>query len=198
MKVWHQYWLNLNIINLPVGRQVLIFFTMKKITIVLAFIGMIMLQGCTVNEDNTNNIDNDTISEVFELRNVNFSFNPNDGYNINRTLNPQIFASDVVLIYRLSGTIDANTPIWQLIPRTLFLPQGELDYDFDFSREDFTIYAGGTYNLANTPNFIQNQTFRIVIVPGFFSNKNVSKVDFSDYNAVVNYFNIDESKLKQL
>lgn len=171
---------------------------MKKITLVLAFIGMITLQGCTVNEDNTNNIDNDTISEVFELRNVNFSFNPNDGYNIYRTLNPQIFASDVVLIYRLSGTIDANTPIWQLIPRTLFLPQGELDYDFDFSKEDFTIYAGGTYNLANTPNFIQNQTFRIVIVPGFFSNKNINKIDFSDYNEVIKTFNIDESKIKQL
>jgi hypothetical protein len=169
---------------------------MRKITLVLAFIGMITLQGCTVNEDNGDNIDNDTISEVFELRNVNFGFSPANGYSIYRSLNPQIFASDVVLIYRLSGTIDANTPIWQLIPRTLFLPQGELDYDFDFSREDFTIYAGGTYDLSLTPNFITNQTFRIVIVPGFFGKN--SAVDVKNYNEVIKAFNIDETKIKVL
>jgi hypothetical protein len=43
-------------------------------------------------------------------------------------------------------------------PRTLFLTEGELDYDFDFS-EDFTIYAGGTYDLSATPQYIDNQTF---------------------------------------
>ncbi|MFN7675574.1 hypothetical protein [Flavobacterium sp.] len=173
-----------------------IFYAMsKKITLVLAFIGMIMLQGCTVNE-NTDTIDNDTISEVFELRNVNFSFNPNDGYTIYQTFNPQIFPSDVVLIYRLSGLINSNTPIWQSIPRTLFLPQGELDYDFDFSSVDFTIYAGGTYNLGLTPSFITNQTFRIVIIPGFFGKN--SSLDYNDYNAVINAYNIDDSKVKIL
>ena len=44
---------------------------MKKITLLIAFIGMIALQSCTVNEEN-DNVDNDTIAEVFELRNVNF------------------------------------------------------------------------------------------------------------------------------
>jgi hypothetical protein len=44
---------------------------MKKITLLIAFIGMIALHGCTVNEEN-DNVDNDTIAEVFELRNVNF------------------------------------------------------------------------------------------------------------------------------
>jgi hypothetical protein len=49
-----------------------------------------------------------------------------------------------------------------------FLTEGELDYDFDFSKEDFTIYAGGTYDLSATPQYIDNQTFS-VIVPGSFS-----------------------------
>jgi arginine/ornithine N-succinyltransferase beta subunit len=48
-------------------------------------------------------------------------------------INPQIFASDVILIYRMSGTIDSNTPIWQLI-RGLFSSLKVLDYDFDFSK----------------------------------------------------------------
>lgn len=132
---------------------------MKKITLLIAFIGMITLQSCTVNEVQ-DNVDNDTISEVFELRNVNFSYNSSTGgYFIYRTLNPQIYASDNILIYRMSDVIDSNTPVWQLIPRTLYLSGGdELDYDYDFSREDFTIYADGTYNLASTPQYINNQT----------------------------------------
>jgi hypothetical protein len=169
---------------------------MKKITLVLAFIGMITLNSCTVN-DNTNNVDQDTISEVFELRNVNFGFDGGNNYSIYRTLNPQIFSSDVVLIYRMSGLINSSTPIWQLIPRTLYLPQGELDYDFDFSKEDFTIYAGGTYDLTLTPNYLTNQTFRIVIIPGYFS-KNSKQVDFSDYKATLEAFNIDDSKVHSI
>ena len=164
---------------------------MKKITLVLAFIGMITLQSCT----KTDTVNNTILSEVFELRNINFDF-ANNSYSIYRTLNPQINQSDVILIYRLSGTIDSSTPIWQLIPRTLYLTQGELDYDFDFSKEDFTIYAGGTYDLSLTPSYITNQTFRIVIVPGYFSNKMSNKnFDYSNYNAVVKAFNIDENKI---
>jgi hypothetical protein len=171
---------------------------MKKITLILAFIGMITLQSCSVNE-NHNVTDNDTISEVFELRNVDFNYNPTDGYTIYQTFNPNIADSDVVLIYRLTGVINSSTPIWKQIPRTVYLPEGELDYDFDFSKVDFTIYAGGTYDLSQTPAYITNETFRIVIIPGYLSNKSMNgKVDLSDYNAVVRAFNIDESKIKEI
>jgi hypothetical protein len=56
------------------------------------------------------------IAEVFELKNVDFSYNATDGYTIFiEALTPQIFASDVILIYRMSGTIDSTLFIWQLI-----------------------------------------------------------------------------------
>ena len=99
-------------------------------------------------------------------------------------------------MYRLTGTINAQTPIWQLIPRTLFLNEGELDYDFDFSKVDFTIYAGGTYNLALTPQFIQNQTFRIVIIPGYFS-KNAG-LNYEDYDSVIKALHINDSNVTVL
>lgn len=171
---------------------------MKKITLLIAFIGMITLQSCTVNEVQ-DNVDNDTIAEVFELRNVNFSYNNSTGgYFIYRSLNPQIYASDNILIYRMSDLIDSNTPVWQLIPRTLYLNEGELDYDFDFSREDFTIYADGTYNLSVTPEYIFNQTFRIVIIPGYFSNRSATQVDLNDYNAVIQAYGISPNNVKRL
>lgn len=172
---------------------------MKKITLLIAFIGMIALQSCTVNEEN-DNVDNDTIAEVFELRNVNFSYNSSTGgYFIYRSLNPQIYASDNILIYRMSDLIDSNTPVWQLIPRTVYFGNGdELDYDYDCSKEDFTIYANGTYDLSETPEYIFNQTFRIVIIPGYFSSRRAVQVDFSDYNAVIETFGINPNNIKNL
>lgn len=137
-------------------------------------------------------------SEVFELKNINFGYTVNDGYTIYQTLNPQINSADGILIYRLSGTIDPTTPTWQLIPRTLYLDQGELDYDYDFSKEDFTIYAGGNYDLSLTNSYLQSQTFRIVIIPGYFSGKGKKTVDKTDYNAVIKAYDINDSNVKTL
>lgn len=168
---------------------------MKKIITLFAVIGMLSLQGCTPTD---NSVDNDTIAEAFEIKSKNFYNDPIDspdeGYFIYGKFTPNIYPSDVVLIYRLSGTIDSNTPIWQLIPRTLFLTQGELDYDYDFSKEDYTIYAGGTYNLALTPQYLNNQTFRIVIVPANL----VQGVDKNNYPAVMSALNIKENQIQKI
>jgi len=172
---------------------------MKKIFLLLAVIGVSILSGCEGPEGLPGQNGQDgLLSEVFELKGVNFDYDNEIGYNIRRTLNPQIYASDAILIYRLSGTINSSTPIWQLIPRTLFLGDDELDYDFDFSQQDFTIYAGGTFDLAFAPEYIQNQTFRIVILPGYFSGKSKSTVDKNDYNAVIKAYKIDDSHIKIL
>lgn len=173
---------------------------MKRIFLLLAVVSMTVFQSCEGDPGPPGRDGQDGISvesEVFELQNVNFQLNNNNEYVIFRDLNPAIFDSDNILIYRLAGTIDPQTPIWQLIPRTLYLNEGELDYDFDFSAIDFTIYAGGTYNLATTPQFINNQTFRIVIIPGYFS-RGGTVVDFEDYDAVIDAYDIDDSNVKIL
>jgi hypothetical protein len=175
---------------------------MKKIITLFAIIGLVAFSSCEGPEgppgfDGPPGLPGG-VSEVFELKNFDFAYNVKTGYTIYQKLNPQLEPSDVIIIYRLAGTIDASTPIWQQIPRTLYPSQGELDYDFDFSKEDFTIYAGGTYDLSLTPEFIKNQTFRIVILAGAFSGKSVNKPDYSDYNAVIKKYNIDDSNVKKL
>ena len=160
---------------------------MKKIILILAFIGMISLQGCS-NNDNT---DNDTISEVFEYTNVNFL--PND-YSVVLTYPHSIVSSNMVLVYRLSGSFQGED-VWKPLPETYYFDDGTLDlrYDYDFTRFDSELHLEG-FDLAGvTDGYKINQIFRVVVIPGYL-NKN-GKVDFKNYNAVVKAFNIDESKI---
>jgi len=166
---------------------------MKRSTLILAFIGMIMLQSCSVNE-NRNATDNDTISEVWEYTNVNFQ--PNN-YSVLLTYPHPIYTSDMVLVYRLSG-IDQGQDVWKLQPETFFFDDGTLDfeYNFDFTRYDVNLFMNG-FDLQSVSNqYRLNQIFRVVVVPGYFGKNNILKN--KDYKTVVKALNIDESKIKKI
>lgn len=167
---------------------------MKKITLVLAFIGMISLNSCTVNEVRETPFDSDTISEVYE---VTRSFTASNNYSTLIDLPNPIFSSDMILVYRLSG-ISGGTDVWKLQPENYFFSDGTLDfgYDFDFTQFDVQLYMNGNDLGSVSTGFRINQVFRIVIVPGFFGKSTNSTVNFNDYNAVIKAFNIDESKIK--
>ncbi len=167
---------------------------MKKFLpiLMIAFVGLFVM-SCGNRDEVINNPDSDTYSVVIDIKNQNFELK-NNQYVISKKFLNTLYDSDVVLIYRQAGT-DAGAPVWQLIPRTLYLTQGELDYDFDFTKYDVKIYANGTYNLATTPQYINNQTFRVVIVPASFKNANIN---YEDYDSVIKHFNIDDSKVTNL
>lgn len=166
---------------------------MKKLTLILAFIGMITLNSCTTQDDI---VDNDTISEVFEYSNVNFL--PNS-YGVFLTFPHSIFSSDMVLVYRLSA-VDQGEDVWKLVPETFYFPDGTLDfaYNSDFTRFDANVYLTGN-DLGSVPNeFRLNQVLRVVVIPGFFGNKSTSIQDFSNYNEVINKFKIDDTKIAKI
>ncbi len=172
---------------------------MRKIFMFLAVAGLVSLSACQGDEGPQGPAGPE--SQVLELNTVNFGFDNEFGYNIYHTFSDFGLApydSDNVLIYRLSGTIDSQTPIWQSIPRTIYFADSsdELDYDFDFSPVDFTIYAGGNFDISTEPSYLNGQTFRIVIIPGYFANR--KNVDLTDYNAVIQAYGIDDSHVKKL
>lgn len=168
---------------------------MKKITLLLAFIGMITLQSCTVNE--VKNVpDNDTISEVFE---VTRSFNPSNGFSTFVDLGTPIYTSDMILVYHLYDVVGSQD-VWRLMPQTYYLNGGdELDFNYDFTTTDVNIFLDANFPLVNlSSTWTQNQTFRIVIIPGYFSNKSANQVDFSDYNAVIQAYGIHTTHIKKI
>lgn len=151
--------------------------------------------SCVDRDDNAYQ-NTDTIGVVYELQSVSFQLNNSNEYVISREFQNPIYNGDVILIYRKSGTTSNGSPVWQQIPRTLYVPQGELDYDFDFSRYDILITAGGNYDIATTPEFLTGQTFRVVVVPA--SATGSTKMDYSNYENVINQFNLKNAKVVNL
>lgn len=165
---------------------------MKKITLLIALFGMIIFQSCTVNDNTTpaTYTDNDTISEVWEY---NRSFTAANNYSNLITFPHTIYASDMVLVYRLSNVV-SGTDVWRQLPETHYFNDGTLDfkYDFDFTRYDVNIFLDG-YALDQLNTSVRlNQIFRVVVVPGYFGNKTTKykDIDFSNYNEVVAKLNI--------
>lgn len=174
---------------------------MKRIFLFLAVVASAtVFQSCT-GDDGAPGAPGPN-SLVYEIRNQNLTLDPDvQGqyiiYNtFSNTIGGDLFDAETLLVYRLSSTFNNGTPVWQLIPRTLYSSAGELDYDYDFSPIDFTIYASGTYNPSQTPALITNQTFRLVVIPGTFANKSATPVNFEDYDAVLKYYKIDGSNVK--
>jgi len=169
---------------------------MKKLfPFLLVLITSFFLFNCKEDDDVQVQVD---YPAVYDLRNVNFSYNATDGWTYGQSFNNTLLDQDYVVIFRQTGT-SGNAPVWQQIPRTLYLDQGELDYDFDFSKNDFMIYAGGTYDISTTPQYLNNQTFRVVLVPAVYG-KNGTSEDLKklSYEEIIAKYNIDDSKVGTL
>lgn len=177
---------------------------MKKILpfILLAGIGFLSY-SCDRSDDvvvQNPGTDSDTVPL---MKDVNVSLNSSNNYAHVELLN--INTTDVVLVYRKDPT--ANNA-WQLVPKTYYLANNrELEYNFLFNSQKVEIFTEGvapaTLTSAEANTYLNNQTFRIVLVfanAGKTAGKNAAaakpNIDYSDYNAVAKYYNLDESKVQ--
>ncbi|WP_394665543.1 hypothetical protein [uncultured Chryseobacterium sp.] len=165
---------------------------MKKFLpiLIMAFVSLFIF-SC---KDDT---DSDTYSQS---KDVVGSFNSGNNYAFTQGINIQ--GTDVVLVYRNLGAA------WQLIPKMEYIPNStgmptdrEFQYNFVFDNQNVQIRIDDqNFNLATGLNsteaneYLNNQRFRIVLVPAS-AGKNAS-VNYDDYNSVIKYYNIDESKIK--
>jgi len=170
---------------------------MKKCVFILVCIfGFVFLQSCEGPSGPRGPQGSQGIpgveSEVFE---VTTSFADANGYSSTFVLNPPIFASDNVLVYELREVINGQN-VWKLLPQTYFFDLGIMTYNYDFTKNDFRLFLNATFDLhLLDPSWKNNITFRIVVIPGYFS---LDQIDTSDINAVMNAFDLKDSQIFQL
>ncbi len=132
-------------------------------------------------------------SEVFE---VNTSFSAANNFAQIYNLTPTILPSDNLLVYQLTNVQDGIDE-WALLPQIYYFPQGQAQYNYTFSLDRFTLLIDGDFDLNQLPtSFTQGITFRIVIVPGYFSGK--KNLDTRDYKAVIKALNLEGKEAKVL
>ncbi len=116
----------------------------------------------------------------------------------------EVLESDAVLVYREWEQLPdqnggAPISVWRLLPQTVFLPQGALQYNFDHTFLDATMFIDTQFD-RNTleAKWTTNQKFRVVIIPADFpkNGRLGQPIDYNDYKAVSEMLNLDESKIQ--
>lgn len=122
------------------------------------------------------------------------------GYEFPNTV--EVFEDDVVLVYLLwDQTEDGNgqaVDIWRLMPQTRILDQGLLQYNYDYTFFDVSLFLEADFDLGTLmPGDTDNQVFRIAILPAErVSGK--SSVDRSNIHEVMSFLGVTEKDVQKI
>ncbi len=105
---------------------------------------------------------------------------------------------DMTLVYILfdQTTDNQGNPldVWRLLPQSLYSDFGEYQYNYDATNVDVRVFLDGPastdFNLLG-PADLENQTFRVVILPVDFAND--PNLDVTDYNSVMQVTGLSDS-----
>ncbi|MBM1107874.1 collagen-like protein [Aurantibacter crassamenti] len=113
----------------------------------------------------------------------------------------EVFENDVVLIYILwDQTVDnngENVDIWRLMPQTLILNQGLLQYNYDHTFLDANIFLEADFDLSTLPSAdTDEQIFRIAVLPANLVAG--SKLDKSNIANVLQTLGVEENNIPRI
>jgi len=162
---------------------------MKKI-FTLLFVSIFLLTSCSSDDDN---VDFDTIGQTLEFTTT---FNSGNGFMERFIFDQNIFDSDVVLVFRLDG-VDNGLDVWEPLPTASFFffndttgaIEGFLNYRFNFTVGDVDVFLNTDAPGLAGPEFTDNQTFRVVVVPSDFAQN--TEVDLSNFNELSTALNLE-------
>lgn len=110
----------------------------------------------------------------------------------------EVFESDLVLVYILweqfEDTDGQLVDVWRLLPQTQILTEGLLQYNYDHTFFDTSIFLESDFNLGLLdPVYTDNQVFRIAIVPAEFAQG--SRFDRTNLQQVMNILKVEEKSI---
>lgn len=102
--------------------------------------------------------------------------------------------SDVVLVYALWDVENVNgedLEVWRQLPQTIVDANGILQYNFDFTISDVSVFLEADYSPSILgPEFTDDWLLRAVVVRAQFEENGRIASDYSDYNAVMERFGL--------
>lgn len=86
----------------------------------------------------------------------------------------EVYESDAILVYRWEGTFD-GADIWTPLPATYFSLGDTFLYTFNHTFFDVKFFLDGNFDLTELgPEWTNDQSFRIAIVPAEFADANLT------------------------
>lgn len=186
---------------------------MKKILLVVLMVGVFLAPACEGPEgpqgppgfDGQDGVDGedgadgiDIIDLVFEAE---VDFNEENGFAAVFNFGEEgVFADDGFLVFRRFGITENERAIWRLLPQTIFLEDGVLIYNYEFTNQVVAVFLDGAIDPTTLgAEFTQDQYFRIVYMPGLFANGGEeARVDYSDFDAVMKMLGKSEEDIVKL
>lgn len=182
---------------------------MRRITWIFSAILLVILSACEgpVGPPGPPGFDGvdgqDGINLLGQVIEIEGTFSADNDYALffEFPLTVEVFESDVVLVYILwDQTEDSNgdpVDIWRLLPQTRLLDQGILQYNFDHTFFDVSIFLESDFDLSTLlPGDTDNQIFRIAVLPSDFAQG--SRLNMSDIEAVMSTLNVKESDIQRI
>jgi hypothetical protein len=113
----------------------------------------------------------------------------------------EVYETDAVLVYILWDQVTDKfgkvQDVWRLLPQTVVLKEGILQYNFDYTVNDVEIFLGGTLDLRTLlPAESQDQIFRIVVLPADFAMYN--SIDVTNFDLVLKSLSMQPEAIKRM
>ncbi len=113
----------------------------------------------------------------------------------------EVFDTDVVMVYRLWEKIadpKGDIPVYRPLPQTVFLPKGAMQYSFDHTFLDASMFLDTQFDRTTLEaKWTTDQTFRVVVIPADFAkNGRLKALDYNNYQEVSDLLQIDQRKVE--
>ncbi len=182
---------------------------MKTITGIILVFALAVLTSCTGEPgppgrdgtDGQNGQDGESfLGSVFEIEG---DFTSQNDYTLYFQFpsNITVYDTDVVLVYILWEVVEDNSgdllDVWRLLPQTVVLDEGVLQYNFDYTFADVQVFLEGTIDFNTLlPAETDNQVFRIVVFPADFIAQ--KSLDVSDYNMMMKSLGVKKDLVQKI
>lgn len=186
---------------------------MKKFSLLFSLVLALVTLSCEGPQgppgfDGLDGLDGlDGVNILGQVYDITGDFTPGNDYSIFTVFSDdapglEVFETDVVLVYILWEQLDdpdggAPIDVWRLLPQTRLLDQGILQYNYDHTFLDASIFLEADFDLGTLlPGDTANQTFRIAILPADGVSK--AGLDVSNMHEVLNFMQVTENQIPDL